>query len=71
MEDKIKPQVFKIEELQIKYNTPSAIYEGAKAQNGWRAGRVLSEDEYLKSIEQFKKAPTHGRKAVNNVTKRR
>ena len=71
MEQKTKPDLIQIEELQKKYNTPPAVYEGVKAQNGWRSGRMLTDDEYTKAVDQFSKAPMHGRKAVTNATKRR
>jgi hypothetical protein len=50
-----------IEELKQAKGTPDAVFEGVKAQNGWKTGKMVPEDTYDKAVEDFKTAPMDGR----------
>lgn len=51
-----------IERLKEKSGTSEAVFEGVKAANGWRAGKMLTAEEYQKAVEAFEHAPMDGRK---------
>lgn len=44
--------------------TPAFFYEGARIQNGWAIGQLLTQEEYLGAIDRFAKVPfgTAGRR---------
>lgn len=50
-----------IENLKIKRSTPNAVFEGAKAFKNWHEGKQVTEAEYDKAIDEFKKTPADGR----------
>ena len=50
-----------IEELRDRYKVSDAVFEGVKAAKGWKSGRQVSDDEFLKACEDFKTAPIDGR----------
>lgn len=50
-----------IEELKVRYGTPNAVFEGAKAAEGWKTGKMVTEDAYKQAVLAFNKAPIDGR----------
>ena len=50
-----------LEELKEKCNTPDAVFEGVKAANGWKAGKAVTEAEYMAAVKAFNDAPMDGR----------
>ena len=46
-----------LEELRRAQGTGAAVFAGACAMNGWRAGKLLSEAEYLAGIKRFAECP--------------
>lgn len=50
-----------VEQLKEKNGTPEAVFEGVKAANGWRTGKMLTEDTYKKAVDAFEHAPMDGR----------
>lgn len=56
-----------VEELKAKRNTPDAVFEGTKAANGWKPGKMVTEKEYLQAVEAFMTAPMDGREVKQNV----
>ncbi len=42
-----------LEALQQKHKTPAAVLAGVKTQTGWRAGKSLTEADYLAAIKKF------------------
>lgn len=64
------PELFTIEELKEKNKTPEAIFQGARAAEGWRPGKMVSEEEYQKALDGFLKRPMNG-KEVKKDAKRR
>lgn len=53
-----------LEELKQKHDTPDAVFEGVKAANGWRAGKAVTETEYVAAVNTFNNAPMDGRNTV-------
>ncbi len=51
-----------IEELKGIKDTPDAVFEGAKAANGWKTGKMVTEEEYESAVKAFGEAPIDGRK---------
>lgn len=47
-------ELLSIEALQQKHKTPAAVLAGVKTQTGWRAGKSVSEADYLAAITKFK-----------------
>ncbi len=45
--------ILPIEALQQKYKTPAAVMAGVKIQTGWRAGKSVSEADYLAAVQKF------------------
>jgi hypothetical protein len=69
-EKTIANKLYKIEDLKLKNKTSEAVFEGAKLSVGWKTGKMVSEDEYIKAIETFLKKPISG-KEVKTSAKRR
>ncbi len=42
-----------IEALQEKHKTPAAVLAGVKTQTGWRAGKSVTEADYLAASSKF------------------
>lgn len=55
-EENLQPEFAAVEELQKRFSTPKAVYDGTKAMMGWRAGKQLTEAEYIKAVERFSTA---------------
>lgn len=49
--------LFTIEELQAKNNTPQSIYQGVCVAFGWRSGKMVSESEYGNAVKKFASTP--------------
>ncbi|MCM1161496.1 MAG: hypothetical protein NC412_09760 [Roseburia sp.] len=62
-----KEEYAAIEELKEKERTPDAVFEGVKAANGWKTGRMVTEKDYKEAVDAFGKAPMDGRKVKRNV----
>lgn len=56
-----------IEELKVTKDTPDAVFEGVKAANGWRTGKMVTEKAYIEAVEAFGAAPMDGREVKKNV----
>lgn len=56
-----------IEELKAKEETPDAIFEGVKAANSWKTGKMITEKAYQEAVDAFGKAPMDGREVKKNV----
>lgn len=56
-----------IEELKAREETPDAVFEGVKAANGWKAGKIVTEKAYKEAVKAFEKAPMDGRKVKEDV----
>mgnify|MGYP005838633067 FL=1 len=52
-----KRELFTIEELAAKHATPSWVFAGVKVAQGWGAGKRVSEAEYKRAVDQFKRGP--------------
>lgn len=46
-----------LEELRRAQGTGAAVFAGACAMNGWRAGKLLSEEAYREGIRRFADSP--------------
>ncbi len=56
-----------IEELKEREGTPDAVFEGVKAANGWKTGKMVTEKAYEEAVEAFEKAPMDGREVKKDV----
>lgn len=52
--------IMSIEMLKQKHGISDAVFEGAKAANGWKSGKQVDEQEFRKACEAFRKAPAGG-----------
>lgn len=62
-----KEEYAAIEELKAKEGTPEAVFEGVKAANGWKTGKMVAEKAYQEAVEAFGKAPMDGREVKKDV----
>ncbi|HWP52233.1 MAG TPA: hypothetical protein VN626_11105 [Clostridia bacterium] len=46
-------ELLSIEALQQKHKTPAAVMAGVKIQTGWRAGKYVTDTDYLAAINRF------------------
>lgn len=51
-----------IEEFQSQKGTKNPVFAGTKAANGWKTGKVVSEQEYDAAVKAFCSAPMDGRR---------
>lgn len=56
-----------IEELKAREETPDAVFEGVKAANGWKTGKMVTEKAYKDAVDAFGKAPMDGREVKKDV----
>lgn len=56
-----------IEELKAREETPDAVFEGVKAANGWKNGKMVTEKNYKEAVDAFGKTPMDGREVKKNV----
>lgn len=56
-----------IEELKARKETPDAVFEGIKAANGWKTGKMVPEKVYEDAVAAFEKAPIDGREVKKDV----
>ncbi len=55
------PGLFNIRELKQKLKTPDSIFKGIAAAEKWRPGKMVTEDEYKKALDNFLKSPIKGK----------
>ena len=68
--DTINTQELKpIEELRKKHKTGRAVFAGACAVNGWKPGKVMTDEDYVAGVEKFTKGPTNGPKIKDEANK--
>jgi hypothetical protein len=53
--------LFDIQELKQKLKTPDSIFQGVAAAEKWRPGKMVTEDEYKKVLDNFLKSPIKGK----------
>ena len=51
------PELFTIGELQKRKKITPGVFAGACSVNGWRHGKMLSEDEFMEGVRKFTNAP--------------
>ncbi len=49
-----------VEELCMQNNVPVGCMRGMRAMAGWAPGKQVTEEEFEKKLESFKKAPING-----------
>ena len=59
-----------IEELRKKYKTGRAVFAGACAVNGWKPGKVMSDEDYVSGVAKFTEGPTNGQKTQESEAKK-
>lgn len=57
-------ELFSIEELKTKFDTPEAAFHGARILAGWSPGKMVSEADYQKALDGFLKNPLGGKETV-------
>ena len=62
-----KEEYAAIEELKTRQETSDAVFEGVKAANGWKTGKMVTEKVYQDAVNAFGKAPMDGREVRKNV----
>lgn len=51
-----------IRELAKIHGTRRAVFAGVCALKGWKAGKQVTEEEYLDAVREFESRPVSGRK---------
>lgn len=46
--------------LRMKHKIPRAVFAGVCAAQGWRAGKSVTEAEFLGAVKQFTGSPMSG-----------
>ena len=60
--EKAKAQeLLEIGELCKQHKISQAVFAGVCSANGWKSGKAISEDEFLKAIDKFKGSSIDGR----------
>lgn len=54
------PKVFTIEQLYSEKRISRAVFAGVCAAQGWKAGKTVTEAEFLEAVEKFTSAPMSG-----------
>lgn len=54
------PKVFTIEQLRSEKRISRAIFAGVCSAQGWKAGKTVTEAEFLEAVKQFTTAPMSG-----------
>ncbi|MBU5312222.1 hypothetical protein KQI38_09300 [Tissierella carlieri] len=63
-------ELFKIDELKEKNNTPDRIFEGMKAAENWITGKVVTEEVYQRALKEFLESPMGGKKVKKDAKRR-
>lgn len=53
-------QYVEVGQLRMKCNISRAVFAGVCAAQGWRAGKCVTEAEFLGAVKQFTGAPMSG-----------
>ncbi|EJL38944.1 hypothetical protein PMI08_05228 [Brevibacillus sp. CF112] len=56
------PQLVSVEELQQRHATPSSVFVGVMAAQGWKPGKQVEEKEYVRAVADFLGSPISGKK---------
>jgi len=59
---KAAEQLVDIETLRKKNGVSVAVFEGVKADNGWKNGKQVTEEKFLGAVAAWEKAPINGEK---------
>lgn len=54
-----------IEKLKEDCQTKDYVFSGMMAANGWRSGKQVTKEEYVKAEAAFLKAPIGGKEPKN------
>ena len=54
------PKVFTIEQLRSEKKISRAVFAGVCSAQGWKAGKTVTEAEFLEAVKQFTTAPMSG-----------
>jgi len=54
-------ELLEIGELFKKHKISRAVFAGVCSANGWKSGKAISEDEFLKAIDYFTGSSIDGR----------
>ena len=54
------PKVFAIEQLRSEKRISRAVFAGVCAAQGWKAGKTVTEAEFLEAVKKFTSAPMSG-----------
>lgn len=57
-------QHVEVGQLRMKHNISRAVFAGVCAAQGWRAGKFVTEAEFLEAVKQFTGAPMSGGPAL-------
>ncbi len=63
------PKAFTIEQLRSEKKVNRAIFAGVCAAQGWKAGKTVTEAEFLAAVKQFTGAPMSGAPHKKEATK--
>lgn len=58
-------ELLEIGELRKQKKISQAIFAGVCSVNGWRPGKVITEEEFLSEVTKFTGAPINGKPSDN------
>lgn len=50
-----------IEELKQRCETPDAVFDGTKVFQGWKKGKMVTQEEYEVAVKAFQSALVDGK----------
>lgn len=57
-----EPPLLAIETLRERHRISRPVFAGVCAANGWKPGRVMTEEAFLQAVAGFTNAPMGGRR---------
>lgn len=54
------PELINVAVLREQHKISRAVFAGVCAANGWIPGKAVSEDVFLRAVQQFQAAPMGG-----------
>lgn len=54
---RVAPELHDVEMLRSKHKISWAVFAGVRAAQGWRPGKMVSEETFLQAVDQFNGEP--------------
>lgn len=68
-QDKKAPAIYDVGDLRSKHRVGRAMFAGVCSAQGWKPGKVVTEEEFLEAVKKFENAPMRGGSEKKEVKK--